>query len=61
MKERYSSTEAMATKMARGMVDKKMLTELGSFTLEKKTVFIFLNGIAEKMEIDLVSTYTLEG
>lgn len=48
-------------KMVRGMEDKKMVTKLGSFSLEKKTVFIFLNGIVEKMEIDLASTYTLQG
>ena len=51
----------MTTKMVRGMEDKEGLSELGSFSLEKKTVFIFLNGVIEKMGIDSSETCTLKG
>lgn len=46
--------------MVRGMEDKERLSELESFSLEKKRVFICLNGVMEKMGLDSSETCTLK-
>lgn len=48
----------MTTKTVRGMEDKERLSELGSFSLEKETIFIFLNGVIKKMRIDSSDLHT---
>jgi len=42
------------------MEDKERLSELGSFSLSKKRVFIFLNRVIEKIGIDSLETCMLK-